>query len=454
MSQDYAPAKWIGTSHYWSGRNGNTPRWIVVHGTAGGTSADNVGYYFQNNDPPTSTHFVIGLNGEVVQCVSEADSAWGNGVVTQGHDPWWSSKLNPNFVTFSIEHVKPATDNSSQLTQKQKEASFKLIEHLCEKYNIPKRKADANGGITPHSAIDPVNKSMCPGPYPWDELFAYLNGAPMNKTPGTPKGWSDDGKTLTAPNGKKVTLGFRWYILNHPNWDPNNYPLENEHYEQVADITNSRASSGTVQHFRRSVLVWEQQSGDIYDAMAGALAMQWQQRAVAAEKQLKDRPAPDPLPSQPTGGAGNASVAANMAYIPPSGAATSTGAALVLGGGAAAAGVALAGDPVSQRISGLEQQIQALLNGLQSDPKMKKIVKDVEQQVGQLANPTVRRSLISNPKSLLRWFLMILGLLFSDAVAWVVSSLTQHQGSLPLPFLTVGALVSGLTFLGVFRIPR
>src|SRR5579859_6647323 len=113
MSADYAPAQWMPTNHFWAGRGGHSPRWIIVHGTAGGTRAESIARYFQTDDPPTSTHFVVGLNGEVVQCVAEANSAWGNGVVTQGHDAWWSSKLNPNFVTFSIEHVKPDTGNHS-----------------------------------------------------------------------------------------------------------------------------------------------------------------------------------------------------------------------------------------------------------------------------------------------------------------------------------------------------
>lgn len=176
MSADYAPAEWIPTSHFWSGRGGNKPRWIIVHGTAGGGAAQDVARCFQSNDPPTSTHFVIGRDGHVVQCVAESDSAWGNGVVTRGHDPWWTPKLNPNFVTFSIEHCKPDTGNQSDLTQAQKEASFALIAHLCDKYNIPKRPADANGGIAGHHSIDPVNRSFCPGPYPWDELWGYLEG--------------------------------------------------------------------------------------------------------------------------------------------------------------------------------------------------------------------------------------------------------------------------------------
>lgn len=43
-----------------------------------------------------------------------------------------------------------------------------------------------------------------------------------------PAGWHDDGTTLTAPNGKTVGHGFRWMILNDPNWNPNLWPVEGE----------------------------------------------------------------------------------------------------------------------------------------------------------------------------------------------------------------------------------
>ena len=174
MSSDYGPAQWMPTSHFWPARYGNTPRWIILHGTAGGGSAQNVATYFQSNNPPTSTHYVIGQDGTVVQCVAEADAAWGNGIVSAGHDPWWSADLNPNLVTLSIEHCKPHTDNSDQLTAVQQAASFALVAHLCAAHGIPARAADANGGITGHASIDPVNRSGCPGPYPWDGLWEYL----------------------------------------------------------------------------------------------------------------------------------------------------------------------------------------------------------------------------------------------------------------------------------------
>jgi len=169
-------ALWIPSNNYFPGRFGHTPHWIIIHGTAGFSSAEEVGHYFQRAD--VATHYIIGQDGTLVCCVDEEDGAWGNGGVTKGHDPWWSRTLNPNLVTISIEHVKPSRDNSDELMDIQKRASFTLIKQICDRYNIPKRRADADGGITGHYSMDPVHRSFCPGPYPWDELFAFLNQTP------------------------------------------------------------------------------------------------------------------------------------------------------------------------------------------------------------------------------------------------------------------------------------
>lgn len=72
-----------------------------------------------------------------------------------------------------------------------------------------------------------------------------------------PQGWSDDGTTLTAPNGHKVVLGFRDFVLAN-NWDPNNVPLEEEQganpVEEYYDQGPNNA--GTRQLFNYSELAW------------------------------------------------------------------------------------------------------------------------------------------------------------------------------------------------------
>ena len=167
-------ALWIPSDHFFPGRQGHQARWIILHGTAGGGDALDVSRYFQANDPPTATHYVIGRDGQVVQCVAEADGAWGNGPVTAGHDAWWNASLNPNLVTLSIEHCKLSPDNRESLTAPQEAASFALVAHLCRAHQIPARPADAAGGITGHFSMNPVDRSFCPGPYPWERLWRYL----------------------------------------------------------------------------------------------------------------------------------------------------------------------------------------------------------------------------------------------------------------------------------------
>jgi N-acetyl-anhydromuramyl-L-alanine amidase AmpD len=169
---DETHAIWLPSDNYFPARAGHTPHWVIIHGTAGFNSAEEVGRYFQQAD--VSTHYTIGRDGTIVQSVLERDGAWGNGGVTAGHDPWWSQAINPNNVTISIEHVKPSRDNSDELTAIQKEVSFLLVQRICARHQIPMRPADTSGGITGHCSMDPVNRSFCPGPYPWDELFAFL----------------------------------------------------------------------------------------------------------------------------------------------------------------------------------------------------------------------------------------------------------------------------------------
>lgn len=180
---DESGVAWIPSPNHFDGRNGYTPKWVILHGTAGGTSAQAIANYFAQSSAQVSANYVIGQDGVVIQCVAESDAAWTNGIISGPpgksgdgvhHDSWWSTNINPNFLTISIEHVKPHTDNSDILSDAQKQASFTLIKHICERHGIPLRYADSNGGITGHYSMDPVNRSRCPGPYPWNELWASL----------------------------------------------------------------------------------------------------------------------------------------------------------------------------------------------------------------------------------------------------------------------------------------
>lgn len=247
VATDEPGAVWIPSPFHWSGREGCKPRYVIIHGTAGGNSAEAIAGWFQNPKAQASTHYIIGLEGNIVQCVKESDAAWGNGALTNGHAPFWRGDVNPNLISISIEHVKPLKDNSDTLTEAQKQASFALIRSTCTRNSIPMREADASGGITGHFSIDPVNRSLCPGPYPWNELWAYLKGKDMN----IPSGWKDNGTILAASNGVPVVRGFRKAVLASGNWDPGNVPLQQEQGIQ----------GGTEQIFAYCTLRWTEEQG-------------------------------------------------------------------------------------------------------------------------------------------------------------------------------------------------
>lgn len=169
--------------------DGGKPKWIIVHGTASGINypAQATARDFQTAG--ISTHYVVGYDGTIVQCVDEAAPAWGNGVISgpagvavQGnssgpHDAFWDTAghHDPNGCTISIEHSR-SSDNTSPLSNAQLSASFNLIAGICARWGIPRQYANANGGITGHFSIDPVHRAFCPGPYPWAQLINYLGG--------------------------------------------------------------------------------------------------------------------------------------------------------------------------------------------------------------------------------------------------------------------------------------
>jgi N-acetyl-anhydromuramyl-L-alanine amidase AmpD len=267
----------------YAGRDGKTPKVIIVHGTAsnGATSAVNIANYFrstQGTGNPVSTHYVIDKDGTVVRCNNLSDGAWGNGGVETGHNPVWdtllSPNINPNNITFSIEHVKFDVQNADVLTDAQKASSFKLIAALCDAFNIPKHMIDSTGGITGHFSLAPLSRQNCPGPYPFDQLISYLQGAsPMIFDENSPlfatfftkvtnQNW------LCKSTGKHLTLGMLEFYKTL-SFDPQHQlpcvglPLTEETYVPRPD--NAPLSYIL---FERGALIYDPQH--VYDSPPGS----------------------------------------------------------------------------------------------------------------------------------------------------------------------------------------
>ena len=149
---------------------------LVLHGTAGGTSADGIATYFRDSTAEASAHIIIDQAGNIAQGIPLSLAAWANGVVTAGHAAWLPANVNPNFYTASIEFVKASTDNSNELTPIQFKVGCEVIKCICDTYGIPKRAADGSGGVMKHADVDPINRARCPGPFDWNGLWNYLAG--------------------------------------------------------------------------------------------------------------------------------------------------------------------------------------------------------------------------------------------------------------------------------------
>ncbi len=227
----------------------NTHQAIVIHKTASGTTAQEIGQYFINVSPGPSVHYVVGLDGTIVQCAPESLGAGGNCCSDQGHDTFWDQfgTINLNTVTLSIEHVDPSPTNSTPCPQAQIDASFKLVLYLAQKYHI------APDHIKPHSSLDPISRAHCPGNYPFADLINYVKQG--GESMGVPLNWHDDGTTLTAPNGVAVRLGFRDFVLSH-GWDAGNWPLAVEQGVTLLEASNPSLGGGTQQLFRWIMLAY------------------------------------------------------------------------------------------------------------------------------------------------------------------------------------------------------
>jgi N-acetyl-anhydromuramyl-L-alanine amidase AmpD len=142
---------------------------IYLHHTAGGGDAKSVARFWNGNSSKIGTAFVIGERGEIVQCFSSKHWGWHLGVGTEIFKAnkipfldlnktsigieltnWGMLKtVNGKFVNY-VNKVVPSANVTTldekfkghlywyRYTDEQIESLRKLVEYLCETYDIPK----------------------------------------------------------------------------------------------------------------------------------------------------------------------------------------------------------------------------------------------------------------------------------------------------------------------------
>lgn len=116
---------------------------IVIHYIGNpGTSAQNNRNYFNNPDSTVSAHFVVGLEGEIIQCI-----------------PLWeksSASNHRNSDTISVEVCHP--DETGVFTDETYRSLVDLVAHLCRETGLTAdnviRHYDITGKICPRWFVE------------------------------------------------------------------------------------------------------------------------------------------------------------------------------------------------------------------------------------------------------------------------------------------------------------
>lgn len=128
-----------------SGKKINTIKKIVIHwvGNANSTAIANRNY-FNRHLRYASSHYIIGLDGEIIQCIPEDEIAW------HGH--------NANSYSIGIENCHP--DWEGKFKDKTYQSLIELCADICKRYNLNPLK-----DIIRHYDCDGADKKDCPHYY-------------------------------------------------------------------------------------------------------------------------------------------------------------------------------------------------------------------------------------------------------------------------------------------------
>ena len=138
---------------------------VVVHYVANpGTSALQNWKYFENKNW-VSAHFIIDLDGSILQCMPLDEVAWAIGT-TEG-----------NYSTISIECCHP--DSTGKFTDATYESLVKLVSWLCNEYGLSTENVKRHYDYPRQNSSGLIWHKSCPlyfvdHPEKWDEFLNSL----------------------------------------------------------------------------------------------------------------------------------------------------------------------------------------------------------------------------------------------------------------------------------------
>ena len=128
------PIEPLGTPNFEPGREGHSPRAIVVHTTAG--SYHGTVEWFAQAESGVSSHYLVGLDGRVGQFVGEGDTAFHAGRVRYPTAALLEG-ASPNLYTVGIEFEDGGDPLGVDRPAAQYEAGAQLIAAIAERWEVP-----------------------------------------------------------------------------------------------------------------------------------------------------------------------------------------------------------------------------------------------------------------------------------------------------------------------------
>ena len=124
------------SSNFYSGRGGNSIKYIVVHYTAGNgdTAMNNAQYFHNNSGLNASAHYFVDENS-VVQSVRDTDGAWHcGGPLESSHHPLHNICMNRN--SLGVEMCSDKVNGKYVITAQTVDRTVELVRWLMDKYSI------------------------------------------------------------------------------------------------------------------------------------------------------------------------------------------------------------------------------------------------------------------------------------------------------------------------------
>lgn len=197
------------SSNFYSGRGGNSIKYIVMHYTAndGDTDKGNA-HYFQGAGRRASAHYFVDEDS-VTQSVRDNDAAWHcGGDLESAHHPLRGICMNRN--SLGVEMCSDIVGDKYTITPQTVDRAVELVKYLMAKYGI-----DVDHVVRHYD----VTGKLCPEPWVRDESLWRKFKARLT-APVEPEPKKEDDEVVEK---KSVMLNGKTYECDVINKDATNY---------------------------------------------------------------------------------------------------------------------------------------------------------------------------------------------------------------------------------------